>query len=302
MPDLKPLNPSYQLRLLRVLHFRSKLSHENEQYLKMLEKGYEGESKWRDDLQQLSPKFPILYDVLLEINHTSFQIDALCLTPHKLIALELKNYSGDFLVQDTKWYSPTNKEIKNPHLQIQRNETLLHQFLTKHKLNIAFDYLLVFVHPEFMLYDRTKKQNVILPPQIPRLLRELNQIDIQHSPFHTKIVHTFLSHHKEEMNYARKIDYCTEDLVKGVVCRECSGQMRRASLRKFHCSKCRRNISSYDALSEAIKDFIILFPSEKVTKTAIYDWCGGAISSSAIQRFLQEKYTLNGGGNYFYYH
>ncbi|WP_342488592.1 nuclease-related domain-containing protein [Cytobacillus sp. FSL W7-1323] len=298
MAIIKPLNPSHQLQLLRALSVRKEFSLDEKQYFHLLLKGYEGEKRWREYLNGFPSEIPILFDLTLKSNHTIFQVDALMVHQHHITFFEIKNFSGNFTIKDGHWYH-SNKEIKNPLIQIERNQTLIRQFVDQHHLQLTFDYLLVFVNPEFMLYDSKPRKKLILPPQIPNLIRNLSQM--RHTPtiHHTKIIQTLLTHQTESpLFFTPKYTY--QELAKGLFCKKCRNKMERKANRVI-CPTCKSQCSLENALLDLIHDFSILFPALKVTNQVIFNWCNGIISKSTIRRVLLNNYSLKGSGRGIYY-
>ncbi|MEH7418934.1 nuclease-related domain-containing protein [Neobacillus drentensis] len=79
---------------------------------------------------KLTPPNYLLNDLLLESNDSKFQIDSLMIRQEPLLLFEVKNYKGDFNYENGRFYSlASNKEIKNPLLQLERCESLLRQLL-----------------------------------------------------------------------------------------------------------------------------------------------------------------------------
>ncbi|MBD7939525.1 NERD domain-containing protein [Cytobacillus sp. Sa5YUA1] len=301
MAVIKPLKPSHQLQLFRALSARKEFSLEESQYFHSLQKGYEGEKRWQEYLKELPPEIPILYDLTLNINHTTFQIDALIIYQQHITFFEVKNYSGNFTSQDRHWYHSTDKEIKNPSIQIERNETLIRQFFKQHHLHLTFDYLLIFVNSEFMLYDATPRKNLILPPQIPSLIKKLKQISHTPTIHHTKIIQTLLSHQTEQPLFVIP-DYTYHDVAKGLFCKKCNQRMERmANRNRMICTSCKTVYSFESALLNLIDEFSILFAPMRITNQVIYEWCNRIISKSTIRRVLGHHYALKGNGRGAYY-
>lgn len=298
---MKPLYLPQQLRFLTALHARKELSSDQLHHLHAMKKGIVGETQWTAYLNQLPNDIPILYDLNLEMNQTVFQIDALCILQHKMILFEIKNYSGNYSIADDKWLSPNKKEMKDPLLQIKRNELLIHQFFKKHQLPIPFDYYLIFVHPEFVLYGATADQNVILPGQISAFLTTLKNQTVTPTGLHTKIIDTLLTHHKNKLTMLVKPEYHYEELEKGVFCSGCCGRMERVSLRLFQCTKCNQANTLEKVILEMIAHFKILFPQRKITMPQIANWCGDEISTDTITRVLQRNFIQYGKGRGTYY-
>ncbi|MFV8826503.1 nuclease-related domain-containing protein [Alkalihalobacterium sp. APHAB7] len=67
--------------------------------------------------------------------------------------MEVKNYAGDFLIENDNWFSLPKKEIKNPLLQLKRSEDLLRRLFQDNGMNLTVEPHLVFVIPGFHLYQ-----------------------------------------------------------------------------------------------------------------------------------------------------
>lgn len=57
----------------------------------------------------------IVNDLLLEHQHTMFQIDSLLFSRDLIYLFEVKNYEGNFYIEGDKWHSNDQEEIKNPY-------------------------------------------------------------------------------------------------------------------------------------------------------------------------------------------
>ncbi|MDQ0270557.1 nuclease-related domain-containing protein [Cytobacillus purgationiresistens] len=189
---LKPLIDSVDFSLMQYLNKRLIMPPQKKQYLENLTKGAEGERHWEGWLNQLSNESIILYDLTLEYKHTIFQIDALCIFQKTIIAFEVKNYEGDFYINGDIWSSASGSEIKNPLLQVQRSESLLRPLLKTLNIQLPIEYYLVFVHPDFMLYQAPPHKKMIFPQQINRYIRHLNNIPSKMSRAHRDIAEHFI--------------------------------------------------------------------------------------------------------------
>src|SRR5690625_548825 len=133
----KKASPSLELQALHYLHGRQKLSSSSQRMYEVLDKGYAGEKKFNHILNELlSSDCIVLFDLLLESNGTSFQIDCSLIFQETFYLIEIKNFEGDFYIKEENWYSITTRnEIRNPILQLERSEFLLRHFLQRNKIN-----------------------------------------------------------------------------------------------------------------------------------------------------------------------
>ncbi|WP_338450376.1 nuclease-related domain-containing protein [Niallia oryzisoli] len=116
----------------------------------------------------------ILNDLLLKHNNTSFQIDSLIITPHSIYYYEVKNFEGDYFYDSDKLYFKPKAEVNNPLTQLSRAESLFQQILLKLGFNLPIDTTVVFINPEFSLYQAPLNKPIILPTQINRHMNKLN--------------------------------------------------------------------------------------------------------------------------------
>ncbi|SET15452.1 Nuclease-related domain-containing protein [Oceanobacillus limi] len=170
----KARTKSNELIILEVLYNRMNLSGKDKQHYFNLKKGYEGEIQF----DKLASKFQcdcfILNDLLLETNHTTFQIDSLIITAEKIYFFEVKNYEGDYFYHSDKLYKKPETEILNPLNQLSRSESLLRQILLNLGYKLPIEASVVFINPQFMLYQAPLNIPFIFPTQINRYMAKLN--------------------------------------------------------------------------------------------------------------------------------
>ncbi|GLB59644.1 nuclease-related domain-containing protein [Cytobacillus sp. NCCP-133] len=147
---LKSRAESEELKIFRYLYRRLKLSEKDVNRFWNLEKGFSGELQFDRMLQEGPSDWIILNGLLLESNNTMFQIDTLLIAGGTIYVFEVKNYEGDYYIENERWYSLLSKsEIKNPLLQLQRSETLLRGLLKELGFNLIIKSHLVFINPCF---------------------------------------------------------------------------------------------------------------------------------------------------------
>ncbi|MFV8828776.1 nuclease-related domain-containing protein [Alkalihalobacterium sp. APHAB7] len=134
-------------------------------------------------IRNLRSDILILNDLLFEHNHTIFQIDSVLITGESILLIEVKNYDGDYYMEEEKWYSLTTteikREVKNPLLQLKRTESMFIQLL--HHLGFSSSTStvkshLVFVNPNFFLYHAPLQFPIIFPTQIQRFINKLDDM------------------------------------------------------------------------------------------------------------------------------
>src|SRR5699024_4677461 len=105
--------------------------------LKQLTKGYEGEKEFHKLVQKYIHKSTInINNLTLNYDNSELQIDSLLIIENDIYLFEVKNYSGDHLIKDEKWYKvKSQNEIRNPLLQLKRSRYLFQKILQQQNLN-----------------------------------------------------------------------------------------------------------------------------------------------------------------------
>jgi hypothetical protein len=280
-----------ELVLNRFLNARMEFSENDKKHFWAISKGYEGEVRSDIWLLNLTDNWLVLHDLLLEYNQSIFQIDTLILAYEKIYLLDVKNFEGDYVVQDNKWYNPAGVLQKNPLHQLERCETLLNKLL--HELGYLFtiESYLIFNNPEFHLYIPSIQPAIIFPTQLNRFLKKLNSGPVKLNKRHFQLAKQLEDLHIIESPYPKLPPYNFEKLKKGMTCRDCSTFLTDTTL---ICKNCGCIEEADAAVLRSVKEFTLLFPDRKITTNDIYEWCGGIKSKKAIRRVLSRNYKLIG--------
>jgi hypothetical protein len=124
-----------ELLAMRFLNIRMELNAKDKFHYLNLEKGFEGEVKFDQLLENLSEERYIINDLLLQVNNSYFQIDTLTISQGVIHLLDVKNYEGDCYLESDKLYSMTTvREYKNPINPLNRSASLFRRLLQNLKL------------------------------------------------------------------------------------------------------------------------------------------------------------------------
>jgi hypothetical protein len=106
---------SDELKIFRLLNYRSVLPSKEKLFYTNLEKGFKGEVMFDQLTEGLDPnKFLILNDLLLETNSTTFQIDSFLISQGTHFPCEVKNFEGDFYYKTDQFFAMNDTVIQNP--------------------------------------------------------------------------------------------------------------------------------------------------------------------------------------------
>jgi hypothetical protein len=289
-----------ELKLLRILKARGGLVDDSRFW--NLEKGYQGEVLFDKWFSFMDGEWIIVNDLLLDHGGSVFQIDSLVIGEERVYLFEVKNYEGDFYLDDGKWLSISQNEIKNPLLQMQRCEIALRQLLRSLGYQSPIESTLFFMNPEFTLFNCSPNLPIVFCSQMNRFSKKLMKQSLSTGRLHvrhSRLAEKLCELHIEKSPYERLPEYKYEDLRKGIVCAGCGG-MGATTISKdrkvFVCSLCSFKEKFVNTVLRTINEFEILFPGQKVTSKIIHDWCGDLITIRSIQRILVKHFRQVGHG------
>ena len=162
-----------KLAILESLDTRMNLLSEDKQNYINLKKGFEGEEMFDSLTEKLDCDCYILNDLRLKFNNSIFQIDTLIIFQKIIRVFEVKNYEGDFFYEEDKLYIKNKTEIKDPLLQLSRSESLLRQLFQSLGYSIPIEGSVVFINPEFTIYQAPLDAPIIFPTQLNRYMKKL---------------------------------------------------------------------------------------------------------------------------------
>ncbi|GGH84563.1 hypothetical protein JOD43_003785 [Pullulanibacillus pueri] len=299
---IKQRNESLELKLLRALNLRMNLSVKDSSYYLNLEKGFEGEQNFDIWSETLSNDWIIIDDLLLEKNNTFFQIDTLLISHETLFPLEIKNYDGDFYIDNDKWFTRSGAEIKNPLLQLKRSESLLRRLLQDLGFNFSIEPYLIFVNPEFYLYEAPLNLPIIFPTQLKRFIEKLNMKKAKLNEKDSQLADRLLSLHVKSSPYKRVPDYTYATLKKGIICKDCCSLHTDCKGQALiHCNECGHEEKLESAILRSIEELKLLFPDRKLTTNTVFEWCKIIKSKKTIRRILLKNFKIMGHGISSYY-
>ncbi|WP_407272269.1 nuclease-related domain-containing protein [Radiobacillus sp. PE A8.2] len=293
---------STELQILRFLVKRMELSEKEVNYYRNLEQGYKGECIFDRWLDKLPDHFIVLNDLLLEQNNTLFQLDSLLIIGNKLYLFEVKNFQGDFVIEDERWYTRAGNEIKDPLIQLHRSESLLRQLLQSLRLNFSIESYLIFIQPHFYLYKLRPDLPIVFSTQLQNFFDALSTNRLQSKSEQYKIIKYLLANHIEESPYTRLPNYYYHQMRKGIICPECNAILLSCAKSFLLCKYCDFTEKVDDGVLRNVQEYKTLFVKQKVTVQSMFDWCDEVVTKRALRRVLVNNFTRSGEGRDAYYY
>ncbi|MEN8700468.1 nuclease-related domain-containing protein [Bacillus infantis] len=292
---------STELKVLRSLGARVQLAAQDSKQLAQLLKGWNGEEEFDRWVNTIDAEWHILNDLLVSYQGTIFQVDSLIFSGTALYVFEIKNYQGDFYIQGDAWYTFSGNEIKNPVLQLRRTENLMRQLLKEHGFEVRIEANLIFVNPEFCLFQAPKNLPIILPGQMNRFREKLLNQTSPIKQSHSNLAQKLLSLHMAEDPYPRSYHYSYEKLKKGIICPHCRGFYQQIQHSFLLCGVCGERQTLEDAILGAAEEIKLLFAGTAITTPLLLDWCRIIKDRRTIQRVLMKHFRIERRGRATHY-
>ncbi|MGF2615066.1 nuclease-related domain-containing protein [Rossellomorea aquimaris] len=290
-----------EVKLLSALNARKSLAETEQRKLKAAIKGYKGELMFDEWALPLMNKMVFLNDLLLNHQGSKFQIDSCALTSKTIVNFEVKNFEGDYRIKNGIWISPAGEEKPDPMFQLKRTESLLRQYTQQLGFNCHVMSYLIFINPEFYLYNPPDTPSIIFAPQLNRFLTKLLSSSLKLNKGDLKLAEKLQLLHIQESPYSRLPEYHFDDLQKGILCPNCGVFYKPGLGKALFCNMCGESECKAYAILRTIEEFRLLFPNEKLTTNKIQTMCAIINQKKTIRKVLGENFTKVSAKNYTYY-
>lgn len=284
----KPRQVPKELLMARSLNGRMDLL-EDEKW--KIEKGLVGEIKF-DSLadELLHRKCWIINGLWLKSGDSTFQIDKILIFLKKIYLIDIKNFEGDYHYDSEGHFKKADKFLKDPLNQLQRAEDLFRQLLQQYGFHFDIQSYLVYINPEFTLYNAPQNEFVIHPTQVNRFLKKLNNEYSKLNNAQEKLADLLVSLDLVDSPYASYPPYSFEELRKGIMSYSCHKLSTSVKGEKVVCDDCGAEQALDAAVLQSVRELMMLFPGMKITTSLVYEWCGGMVSRKTIRRILLQNF------------
>lgn len=291
--------PSEELLYYRALSKRVEMSKSQEQKLKRLESGYEGECTYDEVYESIISHLPVFRDVYLEIEGSHVQCDALIVHDNGYLLHEIKNYNGEFLYNGNQWLLRGNEVSEDPIIQLERSRKKFIRLKYANNVHFNIDGKVVFTHIDFSLelIDTPSNDKIILRNQLKRHLSSLKDLTYNDQSLNrVELIKNCIvanPYHKETANM--------NDLKKGVYCRYCTSFNMQKLQFHFECNDCHSKDTIHTIILQAMSDYKSLFNNNTFTKKEIHEFLIKAVSLQTIFRVLKLYCTKIDNGRHTTY-
>lgn len=255
-------------RLIARLHPEHPKVQFLQKHLYRIDAGYSGERNVDSYIEriQLPGVLKVFTDLHLRISPKyTFQIDTLIITERYILIIEVKT------LKDTVIFVPNPPHLEQvldtggeavldcPVYQIEANRSKLDQWFRQHGIHLNTLGLLVLANPNTKVIDAPDNFPIIYKKQIPFYLQKLLPTKKFLTSHQIQDITRQINAEQQQFN---PFPLCTyyhinpEDLRKGLLCRNCHGQLQRKNRETWHCPRCLK--VAEDPYNDAIQDWLML--------------------------------------------
>ncbi|MDR7000684.1 nuclease-related domain-containing protein [Neobacillus niacini] len=277
-----------------ILDFRMDLTIDQKRYFGGLEKGFEGEIQFDLMTEQLQSGPLILNDLLLESNNTKFQIDSNIIFQDTYNFFEVKNYEGDYIYDLENFRTASGLTIQNPLNQLKRSRTLLRQLFQSLGYQFPIEAYVVFINPEFTLFNAPSDLPFIYPTQLNRFLKKLDSKPNKLTSKHSNLANKLVSLHQSDTSLIKLPKFELGQLKKGLTCGTCHSFFISFRGNFIICNVCGCVEKVEAAVMRNVREYLLLSPDGRITTNGISDWCNMNDSRKRINRILDRNFNKVG--------
>lgn len=304
MDAMELITPPISLLHYEILNSRKDLSPQEIQIFEQIKKGFMGEKKLAHLLSASDYKnFLPIFGALFDVGDSEVQIDCMLVTRDRIFLLEVKNYTGDYCLENGNLHLFPNKtQVHNPLTQLERSELLMKRMLKEMRIHHDLQSYVIFINSNFLLYGSNPQLPMIFYPQLNRFLQKLNANARPLTDKVVKLAEVLTNRQKERSFYERLPNYELAQLKRGVFCPKCSAKLQRTGRRRFTCLACACDWDAEDVILHAVAQFHFLFPEKSISTLKMVDWCGEAFAPSFMRQVLRMHLDVVRQRNRFYYY
>lgn len=280
---------------------RMKLTEDEQMYYLNQEKGFQGEVQFDRLTEKLQRDCHILNDLQLESNKSSFQLDSSLIFQETYSLFDVKNFEGEYVYGDEYFKTPSGRDIQNPLDQLKRSKLLLSNLLQSVGSKLTVEAYVIFINPQFTLFQTPPDLPFVLPTQLDRFMRKLDQKPSRLNQSHKNLADKLISLHQTVPPKIQLPNYSYETVKKGLTCCKCDSFSVMIVGKKLICGKCGVEEMVTVAVMRNVEEFKLLFPERKITTNVILEWCGVVDSRKRISRVLGKNLKITGLGQWAFY-
>ena len=295
-------NKPHELLHYEALKRRVKLTKSEDFKYKNAIKGYEGECLYDRIFDRMGHDYLYIYrDLYLQIGNSCTQYDTLIITDQGIISNEVKNFTGNYTIENGTWFNNNYQLPNDAFSQLNRSLGKLMDLRNSGQSDFNISGKLVFPNDSLVLRtdDSSNCNKIILRSGMREYFRQLNRSS-QRLGNKADYISRLLSQYTVENPYFNPSTDKTR-IKLGLYCGSC-GHFN-LNRKRFHlvCNKCGSIESNETHLLRAMSDYKFLFYKEEMTRNDLMAFIDYEISADVVRRVLLEHCFQNKKGNHSTY-
>lgn len=272
---------------LETIQHRRKLSKEEKEELIRLEKGFDGESEMDRQVNKfLAEDILILDDITLEYHGSLVQIDKIIIVGNILYLIDMKNYQGNYRLENNNWYYEGKILPYNILEQLRRAVRVVIGILQDHGVLLEVKGVLAFTNRNSCITIKDSISEIVLQhADIDLWLSRLNQQSHQ-SCYACK---TILRQYTVEPYPCDKRTHLNE-LQPGICCPNCHGFSMTESEYVMTCS-CHFVEVKEKSYARTICEYGVLFPDKDLRWKDLLLFFGSKVNTRYLKKILEIYFT-----------
>ncbi|UBH09061.1 nuclease-related domain-containing protein [Macrococcus armenti] len=262
---------------------------EQEDYLKFVKykKGYEGELKFFEMIEQLDGDFVVLWDINF-VRPVRVQYDFIIITSKNILHFDIKNYSGNYRYQNNRLISEHGKTDKDIFIQLDNANAYLNQLIAKYEMPQNLISKIIFINEDLNLTGFNGKDCVMFAHELKAVfnyLKTCKGITQQMKNFADALIQM---HDNEGIE--KRIHYYNIDEMKlGLRCPKCRKiEMWRVAEKQYLQCSCGYKILNHDIILAAYETLRLL-GMKKIQRKDIVAFTG--ISVRTVARYANKLFN-----------
>ncbi|GMA46901.1 nuclease-related domain-containing protein [Tetragenococcus muriaticus] len=282
---------SHQLQWLQVLNQRYFLTEEERETYQKLQRGYEGEKRLDQMVDEfLAPEIKSLDDLTLQYKNSVVQIDKILIVGQTICLMDMKYYQGDYVFKNNTWYIGKKILTNNIFEQIRRAARVLQNILNDNQIEMTVYGVLAFMNPNatINIVDETY-ETVLMFDEIPGWLLKLTDNDKSEKQSVQSVIQCY---EIEPYRTTRTFDIEKIDqLRKGICCANCHHYHMTEHKYKISCT-CGYSEAKLIAYSRTICEFGVLFHNQNLKFPELRKFFGENVNERFLKANLQQNFVL----------
>lgn len=285
--------PTKEMQFLQTLGKRKTLDFAEKKALARLKKGFNGEV-WLDDLQAQLSKGPIpcLDDFAISTGKKSVQIDKLLVANGVAYVVDVKNYQGQYKLENNEWYCNGVLLQQNIMEQLHNAVRAIKRLFRQENIHLKVAGVLVFVGDG---------ANIVLPDDVTdkilsgkAISQWLLDLSWQVCPNDWILWQDVI---KKEMLPPYPCDRVCDEAVnkrlrKGILCRRCGGQNLMETSYNMVCLNCHEKEPKETAYTRTVCDCGVLFHDQDLTFRLLREFFGKGLNERYLQEMLGKHFKV----------